>query len=192
MVSALNNGKNMTGQYTVTWVDYLNKYSIGNLDQSATFNIYPKGYLEQNSNVWNNAAGSANQVSVGNLMSVDLIIGFAVASSILQGSNSVSVTAPEMPNLQPYHQLFLRSSLGDGYSAVGPDGSSDIIKRITMQVPINDISVDNHCLPYDSVPVGNSREISSLSFRLTDVHGKTVDTNGHHISFSIVFIEEGE
>ena len=173
-------------------MEYLNKYSIGNLDQSATFNIYPKGYLEQNSHVWNNAAGSANQISVGNLMSADLITGFAAASSILQGSNSVSVTAPEMPNLQPYHQLFLRSSLGDGYSAIGPDGSSDIIRRVTMQVPINDISVDSHGLPYDSVPMGGNREISSLGFRLTDVHGKTVDTNGHLISFSIVFIEEGE
>ena len=191
MVVALNTGKNMTGEYTVTWVEYLNKYRIGNLDTSATFKIYPKRYLKENPDVWNNAAGSANQISAGNLMSADLIIGFASASSVLQGSNSVSVTAPEMPNLQPYHQLFLRSSLGDGYSAIGPDGSSDIIRRVVMQVPINHISVDSHGLPYDSVPVGN-REISSLSFRLTDAHGKTVNTHGHHISFSIVFIEEGE
>ena len=173
-------------------VGNVNKYTRGKLDTSATFKIQSKRYREQNPNVWNNAAGSANQISVGNLMSSDLIIGFASASSVLQGSNSVSVTAPEMPNLQPYHQLFLRSSLGDGYSAIGPDGSSDIIRRVTMQVPINDISVDSHGLPYDSVPVGGNREISSLSFRLTDVHGKTVNTNGHHISFSIVFIEEGE
>ena len=92
-------------------------------------------------------------------------------------------------NCLPYHQLFLRSSLGGGYDAIGPDGSSDIIRRITCQVALNDMIVDQHSLPHDSVTVGD-REISSLSFRLTDCFGKTVDTKGHHISFSIIFLEE--
>ena len=49
--------------------------------------------------------------------------------------------------------------------------------------------VDQHSLPHDSVTVGN-REVRSLSFRLTDRFGKTVDTKGHHISFSIICLED--
>ena len=70
-----------------------------------------------------------------------------------------------------------------------PDGSSDIVRRITCQVPLNQLCVDQHSLPHDSVTVGN-REISSLSFRLTDVYGRTVNTKGMPISFSIIFLED--
>ena len=38
--------------------------------------------------------------------------------------------------------------------------------------------------------LNGNREVSSLAFRLTDCFGKTVDTKGHHISFSIIFLED--
>ena len=122
-------------------------------------------------------------------MGAGSVTGFATGGSILSANASTTVTAPDVVNTQPYHQLFLRSSLGNGYDAIGPDGSSDIIRRITCQVPLNDMIVDQHSLPHDSVTVGN-REVSSLAFRLTDCFGKTVDTKGHHISFSIIFLED--
>ncbi len=49
--------------------------------------------------------------------------------------------------------------------------------------------VDQHALPYDSVTIGD-REITSMSFRLTDCFGKTVQTQGHAISLSIIFIDD--
>ena len=122
-------------------------------------------------------------------MDTGSVTGFATGTAILSGSVSTSVTAPDVVNTLPYLQLFLRSSLGNGDDAIGPDGSSDIIRRITCQVPLNDMIVDQHSLPPDSVTVGN-REVSSLAFRLTDCFGKTVDTKGHHIFFSIIFLEE--
>ena len=78
---------------------------------------------------------------------------------------------------------------GNGYDAIGPDGSSDICRRIVITVPLNDIAIDMHGLPHDSVTIGD-REIKSLSFKLTDVFSNTVSTNGHHISFSIIFLED--
>ncbi len=114
--------------------------------------------------------------------------GFA-GSNILNGSVSASVTATDVVNTQPYHQLFLRSSLGSGYDAIAADGSSDVVRRVICQCALNDVIVDQHSLPHDSVTIGD-REISSLSFRLTDCFSKTVDTKGHHISFSIIFLED--
>ena len=191
VLTALNTGRSMTGQYTVTYDTTTNKLVIGNLDAIATFHIYPTTWLKANANTWNTnsfAAGGPT-IDVNNLMDAGSVTGFATGTSILSGSVSTSVTAPDVVNTLPYHQLFLRSSLGNGYDAIGPDGSSDIIRRITCQVPLNDMIVDQHSLPHDSVTVGD-REVSSLSFRLTDCFGKTVDTKGHHISFSVIFLED--
>ena len=105
-------------------------------------------------------------------MDAGSVTGFSTGASILSGNVSTAVPAPDGVNTQPYHQLFLRSSLENGYHAIGPDGSSDIVRRVTCQVPLNDMIVDQHSLPHDSVQVGN-REISSISFRLTGCFGKT-------------------
>ena len=109
-------------------------------------------------------------------MDAGSVIGLATGTAILSGNASTTVTGTEVVNTLPYHQLFLRSSLGNGYDAIGPDGSSDIIRRITCQVPLNDMIADQHSLPHDSVTVG--------------CFGKTVDTKGHHISFSTIFLED--
>ena len=123
-------------------------------------------------------------------MDAGSVTGFATGASILNGDVSTTVTAPDVVNTQPYHQSFLRSSnFGTGYDSISCDGSSDVVRRITCQVPLNDMIVDQHSLPHDSVTIGN-REISSLSFTLTDCFGKVVDTKGHHISFSIIFLED--
>jgi len=189
VLTALNTGRSMTGQYTVTYDTPTNKLIIGNLDAAATFHIYPTAWLKANSATWNAAAGRSLQIDASNLMDAGSVVGLATGTAILSGNASTTVTGTEVVNTLPYHQLFLRSSLGNGYDAIGPDGSSDIIRRITCQVPLNDMIVDQHSLPHDSVTVGN-REISSLSFRLTDCFGRTIDTKGHHISFSIIFLED--
>ena len=187
---ALQTGKTIAGNYTVTYDVPTNKLIIGNLDATATFHVYPTAWLKANAATWNtnSFAGGGPTIVATNLMDAGSVTGFATGASILSGNVSTSVTAPDVVNTQPY-QLFLRSLLGNGYDAIGPDGSSDIIRRITCQVPLNDMIVDQHSLPHDSVTVGN-REISSLAFRLTDCFGKTVDTKGHHISFSVICLED--
>ena len=182
--TALQTGKTMSGQHSVTYLVTANKLQIGNTDASATWSVYPTAWLKQNTATWNAAAGAGLQVDANNLMDAGSATGFGTGG-ILSGSVSTSVTAPDVVTL-PYHQLFLRSSMGTGYDAIGPDGSSDIIRRITCQAPLNDMIVDQHSLPHDSVTVGN-REVSSLAFRLTVCFGKTVDTKGPHISFSTIF-----
>lgn len=179
LVAALNGaGKTLAGQYSVSYDPILNKLTMS-LTQAETVDIYPGAYLKATPGAWPTAF---------NLQDSGAVTGF-VGSSPITFNNLITATAANVVNTQPYHQLFLRSSLGNGYDAIGPDGSSDIVRRVTCQVPLNDIVVDQHSLPHDSVTVG-IREISSLSFRLTDVFGKTVDTLGHHISFSICFLED--
>ena len=190
LLTALNTGRSMTGQYTVTYDITTNKLIVGNLDLSATFHIYPTALLNNDANTqWNVPAGTGGPtIDANNLMDCGDVTGFS-GNYKLNGDFLTPVTATDVVNTQPFHQLFLRSSLGSGYDAIGPDGSSDIVRRIICQCALNDIIVDQHSLPYDSVTIGD-REISSLSFRLTDCFSKTVDTKGHHVSFSIIFLED--
>ena len=189
LLTAIQTGRTMTGQYAVAYEPVSAKLVVSNNDASAGFSLFPTAWLKQNAATWNAAAGEGLQIDAANLMDAGSVTGWATGTTVTAGSQSVSLTAPDVVNCLPYHQLFLRSSLGNGYDAIGPDGSSDIVRRITCQVPLNDMIVDQHSLPHDSVTVGD-REISSLSFRLTDCFGKTVDTKGHHISFSIIFLED--
>ena len=125
-----------------------------------------------------------------NLMDAGSVTGWATGTVAQTGSLNTPVGAPSVVNCLPYHQLFLRSSLGSDYNAIGPDGSSDIIRRIVCTVPLNSMIVDQFSLPRDFVTITSEREINSLSFTLTDCFGKVVDTKGHHISFSITFLED--
>ena len=193
MVTALNSGRVIAGQYQVTYHRFSNKYDINNLDQTDKFALYPIAWFNQFADLWNGGAASNHQVDPKNLRDSGFVTGFASGGINQQSAPNAKIDALECPNLQPYSQLFLRSSLGDGYSAIGPDGSSDIIRRIVVGgTPMNGVIVDQHGLPYDSVPMGRPREITTLSFRLTDADGKTVDMLGHHISFSIIFIADDE
>ena len=59
LLTALNTGRSMTGQYTVTYDVTTNKLIIGNLDASATFHIYPTIFLKENASTWNTASFAA-------------------------------------------------------------------------------------------------------------------------------------
>jgi len=195
LLTALQTGKSIPGNYTVSYDPVTNKLSIGTLDASASFTIYPTALLKADSNnSWNvpSFAAGGPLVDPKNLMDAGSVTGWATGTVAQTGSLNTPVVAPDVVNCLPYHQLFLRSSLGSDYNAIGPDGSSDIIRRIVCQVPLNAMIVDQHALPYDAVSLASEREINSLSFTLTDCFGKILDTKGHHISFSIIFLTDEE
>ena len=183
LLLALQTGRTIASNYTVTYDVPTNRLVIGTLDGTATFHVYPTAWFEANASTWNTTsfAGGGPTIVATNLMDARSVTGFFSGTSILSGSAASSVTASDVVSTQPYHHLFLKSSLGNGYDAIGPAGSSDICRRITCQVPLNDIVVDQHGLPHDSVTIGN-RDISSLNLTLTDCFGKIVDTKGHNMS----------
>jgi hypothetical protein len=180
VVTALNGvGKTITAQYAVEYRTYSNRLAVSLTQAGDTVDIWPASVVKANPAGW----------FIPGTRDSSAVTGFAWAA-VQTVTDVLHAVGNNAPNCQPYHQLFLRSSLGNGYDAIGPDNSSDIIRRIVCTVPLNDICVDQHGLGHDSVTVGTNREINSLSFRLTDVYGNTVDTNGHHVSFSILFIED--
>ena len=53
LLVALDTGRSMTGQYTVTYDVTTNKLIIENLHNAATLHVYPTAWLKANASAWN-------------------------------------------------------------------------------------------------------------------------------------------
>ena len=62
LLTALQTGRTMSGQYSVTYLVSANKLQIGNTDASATWSVYSTAWLKQNAATWNAAAGAGLQI----------------------------------------------------------------------------------------------------------------------------------
>ena len=187
--TVLQAGSTISGQYTVIYNDLTNRLEIGHTGP-VSFHIY-SGELLQDLSVWNTPAFASGGPLIDVLRDSSGVTGF-VGNALLTGSSGVPIVAIDCINVMPYSQLFLRSSLADTTQVIGPNGGSDIIRRIvTGQTGLNQLIFDTHSLPLDATDVQN-REFNSMSFTLTDSRGHIVNTRGHELSFSIIFVPVDE
>ena len=128
-------------------------------------------------------------VVASDLKSANRALGFMSSGGVLTCTYLAVLTGPHAVNVQPYSQLFIRSNLGGGSSEIlGVNGESDIVRRIVVGgTPLNDMIVDIHSQAHDHVLINGTREFNNLWFQVVDVDGRTVDTHGLPISFSIIF-----
>ena len=189
----LQTGKTLGGDYTVEFSTVTQRLTIGQL-AVGSFHIFSGQLLKDNLSLWNNASFAVGGGSplITTLRSSDGVTGL-VGDALLSGAgpsagSTIPIVAIDASNVQPYNQLFLRSSLADTTQVMTSNGGSDIIRRIVIgQTPINDLCFDAHSLGFDSIDI-KDRELNSIAFSLTDSNNRIVNTRGHEISFSIIFV----
>jgi len=183
LVTGLNTNKGISGQYSVTYVVSTNRFEIGIVNAAAgdQFRIHSQEYMTTNFNAWTSVAG-ATDITSGNFKSANRPCGF------LDGTFITSI-APNAPDVQPYKQLFIRSSLGGGSNqSLGVNGETDIIRRIVVgNSQVNSMIYDVHNTPFDCVQINGKPELSQMWFQIIDIDGLVVDLHGLPISFSIIF-----
>ena len=188
LVVALNNNKTITGQYRVTYLPTPNRLQIDlvNPASSDSFRIWQDQQLKEQIAAWQ----GITTIAVDDLRSANRVCGF-MGNSILVGTATQAVRAPMAPDVQRHKQLFLRSSLGGGsHQSLGPNNETDIIRRIVVgNAPLNSVIVDVHSTPLDCVKINGNPELNTIWFQLVDVDGNIVDTHGHPVSFSIIFVD---
>ena len=188
LVVALNNNKTITGQYRVTYLPTPNRLQIDlvNPASSDSFRIWQDQQLKAQIAAWQ----GITTIAVDDLRSANRVCGF-MGNSILAGTATQAVRAPMAPDVQRHKQLFLRSSLGGGsHQSLGPNNETDIIRRIVVgNAPLNSVIVDVHSTPLDCVKINGNPELNTIWFQLVDVDGNIVDTHGHPVSFSIIFVD---
>ena len=185
----LNTGTTLTAaSYSCTFETTTGKLTISNTTASpADFSIWPAEYLKHG--LWDplNLAAIPDYIEGDDCYDV---IGFAAVYKIT-GNASTPITGAGHINVQPYHSLFLHSSLGMQGDCIGPDDSQSIIRRIVLDSAPGTMVNDFHSLAFDFVSVEPS-QIRNLSFRLADYRGRTVDLQHTGFSFSLLFVPEDE
>ena len=189
--NALNQNKAIPGTYVVQYLSALHRMRIS-ITGSATANdvmqIWPDANVAAAMASWSSVANFAGAVA-SDLKSANRALGFMWSGGVLTCTYLAVLTGPHAVNTQPYSQLFIRSNLGGGNAeSLGVNGESDIVRRIVVgSTPINDMIYDIHSQAHDHVQINGKREFNNLWFQVVDVDGKTVDTHGLPISFSIIF-----
>ena len=89
-------------------------------------------------------------------------------------------------DLFPIRNLYLVSSNLGNHNTMSVTGECGIIKQITVNASYNQLIVDNQVLGSDYLDCSGPN-LNLLNFRLCDVFGNTIDLNGNHWSFSIIF-----
>lgn len=181
--TALNANTILSG-YVVTFDTPTSKLKFDcNLGTNESFHIYPTVWMRNNANVWSAASGITLDAS--NLMDAGSACGLT-ANAIISSPGPVYGDASV--NTLSHHTLFIHSNLGDMSHSIGPNGESDIIRRICIESPQNEITVDRHSSPHDSVKMLR-QSLRNIHFRLTDVNNDEVDLQGHNYSFSVIIHE---
>ena len=183
LLAALNTNTILTGQYAVTYLVSANRFQISVANAAATdvFRIWSEAQVKANIPAW-------FAISNPDLQSANRACGF-LSGDYTAGSNVASGTSPDAPDVQPYKQLFIRSSLGGGASeSLGCNGETDIIRRILVgNTPMNGAILDVHSTPMDCVHIKGKPELNTLWFQIVDTDGRVVNTHAHPVSFSIIF-----
>jgi len=90
----------------------------------------------------------------------------------------------------PHHTVYLVCPQLGNYRSIGPMGERNILKKIVIQANPLDVMTDAWLNPEDFSDVSRLT-LKSLSFRLTDVYGNTINLHGQHISFTLIFCPKG-
>ncbi len=94
-------------------------------------------------------------------------------------------------DLFPIRNLYLHSSNLGNHNTISVSGECNIIKQITINASYNQLVVDNQVLGSDYLDC-SGQNLNLLNFRLCDVFGQTIDLNGNHWSFNIIFSKVSE
>ena len=182
--TAMRAVSNMTPTHlTVTYDTLRAKLKIATTaPNDSQVSIYPDGLLIDGT--WNQQSQGNFTVDPNDLQSAGKVCGF-LGNVRIAANTTTDAYGDSVVDVQRHHVLYVHSDLGALGSSYGPQGQSDIIRRVIMDAPQNGLAIDRFSSPNDTVEV-NSKTLRSMSFRLAGSDGKTVDLQGHSWSFSLI------
>ena len=188
-----SSGTNLPNQFSCAYSALTGKITLTNTSANCSFGIWPHEYLKNNLSVWNGVAHVTMQLgTASDIQDSSQVTGFTGTATL--NSAATKIEANSMAQVQPFHQLFIRSNLGGGSAeSLGVNGESDVIRRICVgNTPTDGMIYDVHSQAHDHVTINSKREFSSLWFQVLDHEGRIVDSKGAPISFSIIFEDVDE
>lgn len=89
-------------------------------------------------------------------------------------------------SLANIRNIFISSSTLGCFSAVGPSGESNIIKKVAVNADFGSMIIDTFTTDNDFISC-DKQTLNVLEFTIHDEKGNPIPLHGGHVSFSIVF-----
>jgi len=84
-----------------------------------------------------------------------------------------------------YNNIYMSSNIGS-YQTLSPAKGLTTIRKIPVNVPNGSVINDRQVSQHDTLDCSR-KCLCMLNFRFHDAYGRTINLNGCHVSFSIVF-----
>jgi len=84
------------------------------------------------------------------------------------------------------HNIYITSGQF-GNNCLGPRGEMNILKKVVVNSPFGGIITETWLNDQDYTDCSR-HALRSLDFRLTDSFGNTLELNGGHVSFTLLFV----
>lgn len=143
------------------------------------FKILSDDELKASTSSW---SGPSSTFDSYNLRSLNEVIK-QYGDTIAYGLNKAYVSG--YLDFSHYNNIYMTSNIGN-YQTLSPAKGLTTIRKIPVNVPSGSVINDRQVSQYDLLDC--SRQcLSMLNFRFHDAYGRTINLNGCHVSFSIVF-----
>ena len=180
MQTKLSRGSGLAS-WSVTFSDVTGRLTIaataGSSFPERNWQLWPEAYILRNPYLW---------PGVREPNSSEGVTGFE-ADAPIQG---LTAEAALHVNVLRYHTLFVASNLGNHADSVGPLSQSTFARKVVVSEAHGGIINDFHSTNLDYIAL-EPQSISSLTFRLTDWRGRTIDMFLPW-SLSIILVPEEE
>jgi hypothetical protein len=94
-------------------------------------------------------------------------------------------------DLFPIRNLYITSQALGNFSSISLNGERGVLKKVPLRASYGELLFDQTVLGMDYLDCSH-QSLSRLDFKLKDSYGNTINLNGNHWSFSIVFVKLNE
>ena len=180
ILTQLNKLTNFTDKFTITYDTSRHQIFIMS-DFGYTYKVLTKN------DIFTQLNGPWGGVYYSTSNSCDIntyILGLSAGNSPLY--TSTSYFRSSSLDLQSIRNLYITSNSLGNFSTLGPNGQSNIIKKIPVTANYN-------CMIFDGMSSSNDfldcskQTLQNLEFRVENSRGDVINLNGQNISFSIIF-----
>ena len=180
ILSQLNKLTNFTNKFTITY-DSSRHDIIIMCDFGYTFKVLTKNDISTKlNNTWAGIYYNNTNPHDINTYMLKLTDGVSPLYTSVNYFKSLGL------DLQPIRNIYLSSPNLGNFSTLGPNGQSNIIKKIPVNANYNSMVFDNMTSSNDFLDC-SKQTLKNIEFSIENSKGESINLHGQEVSFSIIF-----
>ena len=180
ILTQLNKLTNFTNKFTITYDSSRHEIFIM-CDYGYTFKVLTKNDIStQLNNTWSGVSYNTSNSNDINSYMFKLNIGVSPLYTTTNYFRSSSL------DLQPIRNIYITSPNIGNFTTLGPNGQSNIIKKVPVNANYNSMVFDNISSSNDFLDC-SKQTLRNIEFTIENSRGELINLHGQEVSFSIIF-----